>query len=277
MKVNYTEEMEKGNIQWVRCKLVLAFFIMALPLVNGFGQSDKIPESRKKALEELVVLISNNRIKELSEKVVYPLRRPNPVPDLMSPREFVQYYSILFDNSFRDKLSSTDFGPSNTINNYLGVGILNGDMWVNDEGKIIAVNYNSESERNLKMWLRKEAESITHKSLGVWEKNIVDCETDKFRIRVDKLEDGRLRYASWSLPKTLADKPDLVLYNGKQRFQGTIGGVTYTFKNGPWSYKVNIVNIAAVETAKDAGVFLVVSKGGKEIVLEKAKLTKNKR
>lgn len=50
-------------------------------------------------------------------------------------------------------------------------------------------------------------------------------QTEKFTIRIDELDDGHYRYASWAKGKTLADKPDLVLKNGTVRVEGT-GAIT---------------------------------------------------
>jgi hypothetical protein len=79
------------------------------------------------------------------------------------------------------------------------------------------------------------------------------CKSDKFIIRIDLTDDLYLRYASWSFPKSISDKPDLILINGIEEFHGTSGGVTYTFQNSKWKYVIDKVNIC--EKDEDCGLF----------------------
>jgi hypothetical protein len=58
----------------------------------------------------------------------------------------------------------------------------------------------------------------------------MDFDTPKFHVRIDETGDETYRYASWSKGKTVSDKPDLVIENGKATESG------YVFKSGEYSY-----------------------------------------
>ena len=76
----------------------------------------------------------------------------------------------------------------------------------------------------------------------------------------------RLKIIYWN-PKNICDKPDLILYNGKEEFHGTAGGVMYSFNNENWTYIVDKVDVC--ENSVNCGLFL-------EILLkdeEKSKIT----
>jgi hypothetical protein len=60
------------------------------------------------------------------------------------------------------------------------------------------------------------------------------CQTKTHRILIDRQSSGVLRYRSWNTPKALTLPPDLELFDGKDRWEGT--GVCaleyYTFAKG---------------------------------------------
>ena len=92
--------------------------------------------------------------------------------------------------------------------------------------------------------------------------NIIYCENGKFSIKIDKLKNGDLRYISWNKPKSISNKPDLILYNGKIERQGTGGGYHYVFKSRDWSYIIE--NNFMGETIESMGVFLKLLNNGKQ-------------
>jgi hypothetical protein len=76
-----------------------------------------------------------------------------------------------------------------------------------------------------------------------------------------------LRYIAWSKPKTITEKPDLILSHGVQEFQGTMGGVTYTFSNGQYYYQVDQRDMAELED--QIGLFLRIFDNKKDLKDEK--------
>lgn len=89
------------------------------------------------------------------------------------------------------------------------------------------------------------------------------CETKKYIVRVDRLSNGNIRYASWKKPATMSDKPDLIVYDGKiLKIDDDIS--EYIFENDGIKY------IAGYYESKDSpdGIseyhqYLLVKKGAK--------------
>jgi hypothetical protein len=215
--------------------------------------------------QRIVKLICQDSIADLAQLIDYPLKRENPVPDITTPKEFILYSPILFDSAFKRKLAS--YNDSNIFQHEgvigLGGGHFSGDIWLDEDGKIKCVNYQSAEELKLQQRLVKETKNIIHKSVNMWKKNYVTCETDKFIIRVDLMDDDDLRYVAWSKPKKISDAPDIVLFNGAQEFQGTMGGVTYTFENHDYYYRVDQKDLAPSD--RYVGLFLRIYKSKKDL------------
>lgn len=235
--------------------LITNFILILIFIQQIFAQHvDTIPSYRKKQINKIVELIKNDNILQLSDLIQYPLKRSNPIPDINNKDAFILYYNVLFDSDFKKKLVTSDYTTNNTIDRYDGFGLFNGDVWINENGLIITINYNSKQELALIKILEDETKRIINPSLNQWKKNVIVCKSDKFLIRVDLMDDNSLRYVSWNNSKKISDNPDLALYKGIQEFQGTMGGVTYTFKNGDWTYTIDDVRMC--ESADKCGLFL---------------------
>ena len=67
------------------------------------------------------------------------------------------------------------------------------------------------------------------------------------------------RYVFWNSGKTMADEPDIVLYNGKLMALGTAGNLYYEFKNNEYTYE--FIDSRNCHSEEDGAFFLHVEKG----------------
>lgn len=200
-------------------------------------------------------MIEENKSQDLSKLITYPLKRPNPIPDITSAKDFIAYYNTLFDDAFRTTLrtyNDTVIFEHNGLYGLVG-GAFNGDIWIGDDGKITGINYRSKQELKLKEQLTKQIQGKMYPSVSSWKQNIWVAKSKNLLIRIDETDKG-LRYVSWSHGHSIADKPDIILYHGKEEAQGTMGGWTCTFKNGDWTYEFDDVEMC--ETDDKCGLFL---------------------
>jgi len=192
------------------------------------------------------------------------------LPDITSAEVFVKYYPILFDKAFKEKLKY--FNDSDIFEHHGAYGIdgdnklpngdrFDGDIWIDDSGKIVRINYSSEKEQALSQKITRKIKSEIYPSVNDWETNIEVLESEKYLIRIDRISKG-IRYVSWGKGKKISDAPDLVLYDGIEEAQGTQGGWTWTFKSGNWQYVIEDNEMC--EDEKDCGFFLVVMQNGTE-------------
>lgn len=109
---------------------------------------------------------------------------------------------------------------------------------------------------------KKKDEKIDNNSFeSIFKKSILFCQNEKFTIKIDMLENEKYTYTCWNEPKTIYDKPDLVLENGKAEKQGTMGGYHFIFKNNDWDYIIENNLLAEDEYF---GVSLKLLKNGEE-------------
>ena len=225
--------------------------------------ADEIPSLILSRYKQIVNCVKVHNASKLAALIEYPLKRENPLPDIKNPKEFMASYAIIFDEAFRKKLAQYS---DNCVFEHHGAygltgGTFTGEIWLNDEGKITAINYRSAEESMLKDAFTAKIKSRVYPSVSDWKENVRVGKSNNLTIRVDRTEKG-LRYVSWSKGHSMAEKPDLILFNGVEEAQGTMGGWTWTFKNGDWSYVVDDVELS--ETADQCGLFLRLYCNGAE-------------
>jgi hypothetical protein len=215
----------------------------------------EIPSSILASYKQIVDILKANDATKLATLIAYPLRRENPLPNIKNAKEFIAYYPILCDEAFRKKLEK--YSDNYVVEHHGSYGLVgdafSGDIWLNEEGKITAINYLSAEESRLKEACAAKIQSRVHPSVREWKENVRVGKSNNLTIRVDRTEKG-LRYVSWSKGHSMAEKPDLILFNGVEEAQGTMGGWTWTFKNGNWTYVVD--DVKQCETEDLCGLFL---------------------
>lgn len=225
------------------------------------------------AVAEFIALVKKGDKEELARHVQYPLWRRYPIPEIYTPEEFVRRYDEIFDDSITQLILSSDPKEDWTTMGWRGVMLHQGDVWLNEDGTLIGVNYQPALEEA--RWKREvEADRIlVHESLKEYVNPCVILETPTHRIRIDELPDDKYRYASWKLNAAMSTLPELVIINGELNPDGNGGNHHYIFKNKSFTYECYI-NVIGTEESPDAN--LMIYKEEKEISAQDATIVKKK-
>ena len=151
----------------------------------------------------------------------------------------------MFDDELVTIIGSSNINTDWDKVGWRGIMLYNGVMWVDTDGKVIAVNTQNATEQAHAEKLITQDKQSLHSNIKTFQKPILDWKTANYRVRVDNLGDGNFRYASWSIDKSPSDKPDIVLINGDITFEGSGGNHHYTFKNGRYSYILHVTIIGS--------------------------------
>lgn len=90
---------------------------------------------------------------------------------------------------------------------------------------------------------------------------LLSCKTPKHRIAIAQLGPDEYEYRSWNLPKTTADKPDVVLRQKdamKMEGTGVCADNVYTFTTGNVAYQV-IDSVRCTESHPPKGSIAMLS------------------
>ena len=245
-------------------------FILVLNFSFSFGQ--ELKKQYQDVISNFIDCFKTQNKEKLSNLISFPLKREYPIPDIKNKQEFLKRYKEIFDDNLTQMIVKSKPTKDWCEMGWRGLMFLNGDIWLETNGKLIAVNYQSNFEK-LKLLELIDADKLSlHESIRKFERPEILLETSKYRIRIDNLGNNIYRYASWLINSKMSDKPNLVLLNGKFVFDGSGGNGSYVFKNGDYIYECGII-LMGEKGSPPAD--LTISKGGKEIFYQKAKIIRN--
>lgn len=244
----------------------LNYILLCLSLFftsNTFALEQKYHES----VLPVIAAFKTHDKTAIAAHIRYPLKRQYPLPDIKNEAEFINRFDEVFDEELVAVIGSSNINTDWDNVGWRGIMLNNGVMWVDTDGKVIAVNTQNTTEQAHAEKLIAQDKQSLHSSIKTFQKPILDWKTANYRVRIDDLGDGNFRYASWSIDKNPSDKPDIVLFHGEIKFSGSGGNHSYTFENGRYSYVLH-VTIIGCDTSSLG--WLEVYKNDKQLLFEGA-------
>ncbi len=248
-------------------KIILA--VLLISMVNfAYSQEQTLDKRYRPVVTGFINAVKSGNIEKLSSKIRYPLNRTYPIPPIKNKQEFVKRYKEVFDDNLTKKIVNSKVEADWNDVGWRGIMLLNGELWLDTDGKLIAINHQSRLEAKEQARLINVDKSSLHPSISNFTQPVLIFETAQYRIRIDDLGSNNYRYASWPIKSKMSDKPKLILTNGKFTPDGSGGNHNYQFKSGDYLYTCFITVIGEKGTPPAQ---LVISKAGKEILSQPAK------
>ncbi|WP_264552891.1 hypothetical protein [Flavobacterium sp. N2038] len=220
-------------------KKLIYFLFVVFYFNNSFCQDLK-PEY-KKIIETFINNVKTDNKEALGEMISYPLKREYPIPAISDKADFIKRYPEVFDVTLKNEIVKSDPLKNWSDMGWRGLMLDQGNIWLDIDGKLIAVNYQSKFENELKNRLNADQKKKLDPSIAFFQSPICVLETSKFKIRIDNLGNNNYRYASWSIKKEMTEKPDLVINGGELVVEGSGGNHQYEFKKDKYLYECSII------------------------------------
>lgn len=250
-------------------KKIAIIILLCFDLISVSGQDLSVKS--QKVIRNFIETIKTKNKDKIANQVRFPLKREYPIPEIKNKDEFTKRFSEVFDNKLISEIANSKIKEDWSEMGWRGIMLLNREVWLNYEGELIGVNYQSKVEKKILEELINTEKNSLHESLRNFKMPVCILETSKYRIRIDDMGHEKYRYASWKLQQNKNDKPEFILQNGKFEADGNGGNCSYIFKSGNYVYECGIIEIGE-EDAPPA--YLTITKGGKEMVYQKAKIIK---
>jgi len=247
----------------------ITFFFFFILFKLSLAQISKVEQHD--LVVNLVELIKNNNLEKLKHQITFPLRREYPLPDVKDEMDFIKRYAEIFDSNLITEIIQSDYKNDWVSVGWRGIMLNHGTLWLDYDGKIIAINYQSIKEKKERENLIEIDKDFIHSSVKRYLQPKLLLETDQFKIRVDELSNGEFRYASWSVNSKMNEKPDLIIKKGIWLPDGSGGNNHYEFVNGVYKYFCSI-NVLGTEETPPAD--LKIFKNGNEILYQPAIIRK---
>ena len=249
-------------------KQVMAVLSITI-FINQLCPGQELKREEIQAITNFINYVKEDKKEAIAAIVSYPLKREYPIPSIKDKQDFVKKYEQIFDSTLIELIITSDPLKDWDKMGWRGIMLGQGEVWIDYDGKIIAINYQSLEERELRKSLLKSDKSKLHSSLAFFKGPVCILETPKTRIRIDEVSDNNFRYASWPLGKPMSEKPDNILRNGTISISGTGGNHSYLFKYGELLYECYI---SVLGTSDSAPATVTISKGDIIISSENANI-----
>lgn len=243
-------------------KKILVAFMLLISVTYATAQ-DSLTKEYREVIVEFINYFKKNDRQKLATLVAYPLEREYPIPSIKNKEEFLKRFDEVFDSKLITMIVNSNTSKDWSVVGWRGVMFQLGDIWLDEDGNCISVNYQSDAEVKIKTELIAKDKQNLHNSLSDFRRPVCVLETKKYRIRIDELSQGKYRYASWKINARISEKPDMIVQNGEYVPEGSGGNHHYTFKNGKYTYECGVVIIGEDDSAP---AYLTIYKDGKEIL-----------
>jgi len=180
--------------------------------------------------------------------ISYPLQRRVPLSRIDNPKQFLEAYDEIVDEEIMTAIATSKVTTDWAEMGWRGIMFQNGSLWLDEKGKITAVNYQTEKGVRRRAELIESDRQKLHDNLRNFVEPVLEWETANYRIRIDRIDENRFRYAVWPVQKKTTEKPDLILNNGTVTFEGSGGNHHYDFKSGAVLYQCFVWVIGADDT-----------------------------
>lgn len=212
-----------------------------IPNSVGYG----LLETTQQIIEEIQVVDdiiltfkSNNKIK-IANMISYPLYREYPIPEINNTQEMLARFEEVFDEYFISKIAKSRAADWSRVG-WRGVMYSDGELWLDDDGKLNTVNYQTPFEKNRLETIILRDKNIIHESIKSFIEPILVGVTNDYRFRIDlikeqeNIDDLAFRLAVWKINDRMCDKPFAILLGTEDHGSEQIS--FYEFKNGEMKY-----------------------------------------
>ena len=247
---------------WIFTLSLLSFSVMA---------SEDLTVQEKKSIQELIQKFKKNDVKAISQSIIYPLERDQPLAKIENAQEMQKRFDQVFDASLKKRIASSTLKDWERVG-WRGIMFENGDIWLRsmedapkEPIKIRVVNYSGSVEQKLRQQALAQSKKTLHPSIQQFSEPQLLFKTATHLIRIDQLKNDEMRYVAWKGHQNQTKKPDLILKKGQLRLEGTANNEVYTFKSGPYRYEIGYDHIGG---ESDAPIQLNVFKNDQELLSE---------
>ncbi|WKL46696.1 hypothetical protein Q1W71_17220 [Flavobacterium pectinovorum] len=203
--------------------------------------SQDLKPEYQKFIKSFIANVKSNKKEGVAAFISFPLGRDYPIPNVKNKADFLKRYDQIFDATLKNEIIKSNPAKDWSEVGWRGIMLNQGTLWIDTDGKIISINYQSQAEKNLSNKLIAAEKAKLHSSIAKFKAPEYILESSKFRIRIDDLGNNNYRYASWSLKQKMSEKPDLVITNGKWIPDGSGGNSYFDFKKGDYLYRCYII------------------------------------
>ena len=212
------------------------------------------------AIKRFIEAVDSGDKQSVLDLTSLPIKRAAPIPPVETQADFLDRYAQIFDEELIEIILDSNPETDWADMAWRGIMLADGLIWLDSDGKLRAINYQSIAESNLQARLIEEDRDRIHDHLKEYQSLVLDWETNQHRVRVDELDSGQYRLAIWPAGSEPGALPELILDNGEIHFDGSGGNHYFEFRDADHHY-ICYVDVLGSETPDVPGDFALYQQG----------------
>ena len=209
---------------------LLAFTMCQILVAQSKGDSIQFDK-----IASLIKRVGSGDRRQIVVLIDYPLARPYPLKSISTPQECMQRFDEVFDETILSEITKCNLHEDWEQVGWRGIIFKTGSLWLNEDYKIRAVNYETRKTKELKAAAIDKQKQKLPASLRDFDKPELEWKTSKYVIRVDrKGEDYRLVV----FDRKKQSKILHVFHKGVFKFDGNMGAFQIDWKVAGKTYRV---------------------------------------
>ena len=161
-----------------------------------------------------------------------------PILSIKNKKVFLARFNAIFDKTLVKQITTSNIEKDWIVMGWRGIMLLDGVIWLNESGNLIAVNYQSQQEKKYRETLIQNDKKNIHASIRDYKSPEFIGHTKDYLVRIDQMEGNTYRYVSWKKGEKMSMLPDLILLKGQLSIEGSIGNQIFEFINGEYKYLI---------------------------------------
>lgn len=206
------------------------------------------PNQTALLVQKFIDAVKTNDASAIAEFVSFPIKLDPPLPTIHDKQEFIANYDLLFDANSKRMITQSHANDWTQMGDK-GIMFLSGLIWLNNDGKLIALNLKTPRQKQLATDIKKADLQTLHPTLKEFKRNLYKFKTSQGLGRIDELNANsqtshKFRFSFWNQGHDFAGPPDTVL-NGSKTFDGNGGNHYYEFKNDEDTYSFYVTLVGS--------------------------------
>lgn len=146
---------------------------LVLSMASVYAQEDVLPVKYQSVVHSFIDAAKNKDRQAIANRIAYPLKREYPIAQISGPQEMLARFDEVFDSTLLDTIAQSRAQQDWRTMGWRGMMLGSGKIWMDYDGNISAVNYQTALEARLASELTDKQKSTLHPSLKEYQRPVL--------------------------------------------------------------------------------------------------------
>lgn len=143
---------------------IISIVLLFIVCKDSFTQ--ELKKEYQKLVSNFIYGIKNDKKESIANIAIYPFKREFPIPNIKNKQEFIKRFDDIFDEGLIKMIINSNPATDWSAVGWMGIMLNQANVWLEYDGSLSAVNYQSKSEAKQQSHLIENDKKNIHSSLS---------------------------------------------------------------------------------------------------------------